>query len=198
MPHTEPIDEPIIDAIATQVGSVFPHVVSDRALLRKKSELTETFPVWALRAEDLFNRDDPLSKLARPTGDWHTQLRIGGKALGFALTSPVGPKPEDWRLGAIFESPIAALIDEAISWVDENVPDAPDPELDPVVRLLDLPNYRIIALWLVNPRRPADVVVARLPTNPRVLETGRLYPEAEFLAGVRGEEFVFGIRPNQT
>lgn len=187
MAHTDKLDDMVLDTIADQIGSFYPSLASDANLLRQPAELAETFSMWLLRAEDIVRDTTNIADLAQNTGRWHSQVRIGGKALVVARSAPLGADPKDWQVKQILEGEFAEAIDEAIEWIDENVKD------DPLVRVLEVPAFHITALWLVSDGEDR-VVVARIPSGSQFLQRSQLYSSDEFLQALRKERFIVGIQ----
>lgn len=113
-------------------------------------ELGESFAVYLLGAKDieaglLYGHD--LSRLARATGRWHHQIKVGKRAVGFARCTCKGDA--DFEVQQIYHSELARRVDESITWLDEHEKQHPyDAKSDPVARLLVVPAYQVHAFWL--------------------------------------------------
>jgi len=188
MARTEKLPDAVLDTVASQIGSLYPSLTRDPNLLQQPAELAETFSIWLLRAEDVIKETTRISNLALNTGRWHSQVRIGGKALVAARSVPLGADPKDWQVKQIFEGEFAEGVDEAIKWIDEHVTD------DPLVRVLEVPAFQITALWLVGDTED-HVVVARVPSGSTYLQRSKLYSSDEFLQALRKERLIVGIHP---
>lgn len=65
MAYTDKLEDSTLEAIAKQVGVLFPRVTTSADLLRQPGELGETFAVWLLGAEDIISgTTDRLAELA--------------------------------------------------------------------------------------------------------------------------------------
>jgi len=150
----------------------------------------ESFEVWTFargmtKEYESGNRD--LSALVRRSGIWHHQLKVNGAPTGFARSKPLGPTPESWSVREIFWSPLAKRIDEAIDWIDDNVPEGVE------ARLLSAPFQQTEAFWFVTkPNSPLAgkwndklwivVTSKRLPE----LKSGMLVNSSTFLQAMAG------------
>ena len=88
------------------------------------------------------NRD--IVSLARPSGIWQHQIRVGTKTVGFAFSQPLGATPDSWSLRELFSSDSAGKIADAIDLIDQQVPD------DVEARLLKIAYQQIDAFWFVG------------------------------------------------
>lgn len=175
------------------------------------AELVETFAVWTLDARALAPvsgrgaakksgakksgaKGNSLRAFARPTGRWHHQIKVGGRAAAFARSSGPRLKLDSASLRGLFVSPLARKIEAAIDWIDENEPEERDGVRDPVVRLLVVPSHQLHAFWLFDEREgTSEVFVVDAP--PRLDATGRggLIDEREFLDLLRRSRAVRGL-----
>lgn len=137
-----------------------------------------------------------LEQLATPANQWHHQVRYGGQAQAFArsmspgdsdpaaLAAPGSTSTPD--VMALFTSPLAERIDQAIDWIDLNVPG------DPLVRLLIAPAFYLHALWLTENGQDQVLVVDR-PDSMEWLSYQTLYDGADFLNLLAGQTPVQGL-----
>ena len=177
----------------------------------KPAELVETFAVWTLDARSLspprgrgaakksgakksVAKGDSLRALARPTGRWHHQIKVGGRAAAFARSSGARLKLDSASLRGLFVSPLARKVEAAIDWIDENEPEDRDGVRDPVVRLLVVPPYQLHAFWLLDEREgTSEVFVVDAPPRLDAPGRARLIDEREFLELLRRSRPVRGL-----
>lgn len=107
--------------------------------------LHESVDVWNLPASEVIGPTNNLSLLAKPSGQWHLQVKSDNTAIAYARSSNLGSEPTDWSVDGIFQSKLAQKFDQAIGWIDENISDD-----NILVRLLIIPAYQIHALWLLD------------------------------------------------
>lgn len=127
-----------------------------------------------------------LSVLSAP-GE-HVPLGAGpgeaAREVGYVLARPrtgveLGTAaPEEWSVSAVSASNLAARIQSALLWIDENV------DGDPLVRVLSIPSFQLTALAL---HRDDDVVgVVALPTaSDTRFEPNHVYEMDEFIGRLR-------------
>jgi hypothetical protein len=186
MAHADTLPDDVIDAVAAQVGAEAGRTFGGAVLQNRAMELAESFAVWSLGADAVPKSGVDLSQLARQTGRWHHQIKIDGKAESFARSMPLGPEAANWSVREMFASEIAKRIDDAIEWVDRNVPG------DPLVRLLVVPAYHLHAFWLKE-GNGSQVLVVDMPHGFTKLQTGKLYSSKEFLEALAQEQYIVGV-----
>src|ERR1044072_9807307 len=104
MAFSTPLPAEIIDVIARQVSerlavrSMTPLFDLD-AFESQAIRIGESFHIWKFVPDSIpeiesGNRD--INALARPSGIWQSQIRVGTKTVGFALSQPLGPTPDSW------------------------------------------------------------------------------------------------------
>lgn len=154
MATTKTLPKAVLESIASQIGSRLDppageegHALALDAPVPSNPEIGETFEVWKLipdSVDEIKKGNLDITKLARPAGLWHHQLRQHKTAFGFARSKPLGADPDSWSVRDIYTSDLAAKIDDAIKWVDRHIPD------DVVeVRLLSMPIQQVEAFWFV-------------------------------------------------
>lgn len=198
MAHSDPLPDEVAKYLASQIAVVSRDLptATPRPARRKgvaavagpppNRELTESFAIWTLRDEAVTKPNTNLTELAHETGRWHHQVKVAGVPASFARSTPLGPAPDHWRVNAFFDSPIARKIDQAITWIDENVKN------DPLVRLLVAPSYHLHAFWLVKDG-VNTVVVADMPPNFKALRYEKPYSSEEFLLALSQEQHITGL-----
>ena len=177
MALTEKLSEDVLKQVAGQLAGLVPCVFTAAELEAGPVRLAETFPVWALTADAVARGGQPLLKLARQTGQWHHQIRIARKPVGWARSVPLGPTARSWEVREVFNGPLAGQIAEAIDWLDREVKD------DSEVRLLDVPAYYTHAFWVADPAGPAGdrAVVIGGPAEATDFKTRKAYSVEDFL-----------------
>jgi len=199
MAHSDPLPDGVTKSLALQIALITGGIPQAPVANARRGgaapaapapaaprELTESFAVWLLKEEAVTNPKQVLTKAAHETGRWHHQVIHGGQPASFARSMPLGPAPENWRVNDFFESPIAVKIDQAITWIDQNVHD------DPLVRLLIAPSYHLHAFWL-SKVGVDSILIADMPPSFRALQYEKLYTSEEFLLALGNEQHIIGI-----
>ena len=161
MAQTLGLSDETLSEIAKQVSTFVPPVgisLEDN----ENPELGETFQVWTLPLSEIISQD-PLAS-AKPLGTWHHQLYKNENPVAYVYSRPNGPRPIDWNVSAVFESDIAASLDEAIDVADSQLLDEGE------ARLLDLRGYLIQALWVLLPDCTSKIIPAVVPSAYREIE----------------------------
>jgi hypothetical protein len=186
MAHAESLSDDVLNVVAEQIGAMLPGVYDKEQLSGAGVEIGETFEVWVLGLDAVTQPLNDLKLSAHPRGLWH-QVRLNGQPQIFARSILLGVRPSSWRVVEVFQSTLAEKIDEAITWVDLNVPD------DLLTRLLVVPAYQVHAFWLLPDQGPGQVLVidssARLA---RLQSPKRLLSETEFLEALCSERPIIG------
>src|SRR5262249_60144839 len=99
-------------------------------------ELAESLAVCFVTAAQVADPPKDLSVLVRPSGSWHHQVRSAGGTTHMARSTRPDFAGDDLQVEQWVASPVAAKLDGAIVWVDEEHPDD-----DVTVRLLGIPAY---------------------------------------------------------
>lgn len=199
MAHTDALPDSTLDTITRKLGDLI-GALDVRFVEGQPLELAETFSVWMLDAVGSTQVNKEVSELAQATRRWHHQIKMGGQAVAFARSSPLGPGPDDWSIeelsrpllpepakeNHIADTGLAADIDEAIRWIDANA------QGDPLVRLLVSPVDCLTAFWLVGAGW-SQVLVIDKPMEYTHLECRRLYRTREFLSLLNQEHRGFAL-----
>ena len=186
MAHVQKLPDGALDAIAEQVGRLYPSLDNTVTQRQPSAELTETFPVWFLSIDAINTGNHNLLELAQDTLRWHSQISIDGKPKGVVRTMVSGDDASDWTVRQILKSNFAKTINDTIQWVDIEV------ETDPLVRILEIPAFFITVLWLIDGQE-SSVVIAKLPENLQNLSPLVQYSSQEFLEILRREPHAIGI-----
>ena len=90
MAHVEKLPDHALEAIAKQVGRLYPSLDNSVTQVQPPAALTETFPIWILPTDAIDTGKDNLLELAQDTHRWHSQILIDGKPEGWrALQFPL-------------------------------------------------------------------------------------------------------------
>ncbi|MDD9973833.1 MAG: patatin-like phospholipase family protein [Candidatus Poribacteria bacterium] len=188
MAHVQKLPDDALDAIAKQVGRLYPSLDNNVTQRQPSAELTETFPVWFLSIEAINTDNDNLLELAQDTLRWHSQMSIDGKPEGVVRTMASSGDTADWTVRQILKGDFAKTVDDAIRWIDAEI------TTDPLVRILEIPAFFITALWLIDGEE-SSVVIAKLPEHLQSLSPLVRYSSQDFLEVLRQEPHTIGIRP---
>lgn len=191
MAHADSLPGDVLTSIANQLGDRMTTMSGPQFLSGSPVELTETFSVWALGADavgEAAQSNADIQLFATPTGRWHHQVMFGSSAEAFARSTPLGIEPGSWSLREFFISPLADKIDKAVEWVDQNIVD------DPLVRLLTVPAYQVLALWLTRDGIiGSQVLVVDAPIQYSTLQPCALLSSKEFIDRLLSEQHITGI-----
>ena len=172
-----------LEKIARLVGeSMPPELAEDPAPLT----LMETFEVWRLIGVQ-GQHDIEHSSVAENV--FHHQLVRSGRAVGFARSRRL-PGADAWEVIQVFDSPFAALVEEAIAGVDQQV------ATDDRVRLLMVDEYHAAAFWLIGANSQHRCYVIACPPTWRAFQSGRLMDATAFLEILESEVAIVGILPD--
>ena len=190
MASAEALSADVLKVIADQIGErLTGH--SQRALSSGQAlEIAESFPIWMIGLSATADPAVSLQLSAEPTGYWHHQIHHNRQPVEFAKSRSTGPNAKDWRVEEIVTSQIAARVDAAIRWLDNNL------HSEDVVRLLVIPAYFVQAFWIVEALGNRILLIDR-PASLSMLEYERLYPEREFFKVLSQQPHVVGIPPEQ-
>lgn len=185
MAHAQDVPPEALAVIARQIGERTPSIPPGAAA-QPGREVAESFPIWRLGLNATAQSTRDLRSLAVHTGSWHHQIRTHGSARAVARSTPNGPHPEDWQLLDVSASPLAPKVDDAIEWIDANVTG------DPLVRMLIIPSYYIVAFWLQEGNAD-DVVMIDFPERFARLQYHHSYSSQDFLEELSKEQHAQGI-----
>jgi hypothetical protein len=174
MAHAPPIPNDVLANLARQLADRPSKLTMQSLAENQPVGIAESFPVFALGLDTISDPSRSLRDIATATGMWHHQLRHGPLPNEFARSVVNGPSAADWKISEVVSSAATQNIDDAIGWIDQNVPG------DPIARLLVAPAYYLTAFWLDGPNGE-QVVIADRPERYGMLELHHLYSAAEFL-----------------
>lgn len=170
-------------SIARQVGARMPAAPAGARSLAEAAAapavIGESFPVYMLGLDKIQGGERNLPDVVRQTGVWQHQVRHGSQAQEIArsLAPPPGADStggQGWLVQEVVRSPVAPRIEEAISWIDQNVPE------DAVASILVVPAFYLTAFWLHEPTSDR-VVIADMPAGLGNLQPLQLYSAEDFL-----------------
>ena len=187
MAHVGKLPDDALEAIAEQVGRLYPVLDTSVTQVQPPAELTETFPVWSLSTDVIDTGKDNLSELAQDTHRWHSQILIDGKPEGVARSTTPDKDVSGWAVKQVLKGDLAKAVDDAIHWIDAEV------ETDFLVRILEVPAFFITALWLIDGQE-SSIVIAKCPESLQRLNRLVQYSSQEFLEILRRESPAVGIR----
>lgn len=187
MAHVQKLPDHALDAIAKQVGKLYPVLDNSVTQVQPSAALTETFPIWTLPTDTIDTSKDNLLELAQDTHRWHSQILIGGKPEGVARSIVLDGDVSGWSVKQVLKGDLAQTVDDAIRWVDAEV------ETDPLVCILEVPTFFITALWLIDGQE-SSIVIAKCPESLQELDRLVQYSSQEFLEALRRESPAIGIR----
>ena len=180
MVQTHPIPELALNAIAEQVGRLFPLIGGGWDPPRQVPKPDQTYQVWFLPADAIAAGTTDFLARAQNTERWHCQIWWDSKPMFVARFIVRNGDTSDLDLRQVLVSEYANSIDEAIRWVDTNV------EGNPLIRILDIPALYITALWLIE-EDENRLVIARISGQPHVMKRLEPYAARDFLAAVQQE-----------
>lgn len=190
MAHLQRLPDRVLDAIAKQVGRLYPSLDDSVTRCQPPAALTETFPVWTLSTDAIDTGKDNVLELAEDTHRWHSQILINSKPEGVARSTAVGGDAANWVVKQILKGDLAKKVDDAIRWIDAEV------ESDPLARILEVPEFFITTLWLIDGQE-SSVVIAKCPESLQRLNRLVRYPSQTFLEILRRESPAIGIRDDR-
>lgn len=188
MAHVQKLPDHALDAIAKQVGKLYPSLDNSVTHVQPPAALTETFPIWTLPTDAIDTGKDDLSELAQDTHRWHSQILIDGEPEGVARSAVSSDgNVSGWSVKQVLKGDLAQTVDDAIRWVDAEV------ETDALVCLLEVPTFFITALWLIDGQE-SSIVIAKCPESLQGVNRLVQYSSQEFLEILRRESPAVGIR----
>ncbi len=198
MANAEKVSNEALVSVVAQINKRIASVARDlltkeasEGAIPRKIDLGETFAVWALRTDKIrsgVEKDEDLVKLAANTRHWHHQIRFDGKGLAYARSKPgEGEGNERWKLCELGVSTLAAEIQAASEWSDDNVPD------DYLMRLLVVPSRQVRAFWFIDePNQTSHVYIINSPPYFKDVWKKRSMSSREFLTALAAERPISG------
>jgi hypothetical protein len=173
--HTVPLAEATLHKLVAEIGR-HPGFASRGG---SKRRLAEHFEIWTLTTLDLPLAPVRLEAIARRTDYWHHQIRCGRSAYEFARSKRQSGDVVDYRVHAVFASPIAQKLARVISWIDRrNDTDTHE------ARFLTLPSHATHAIWLRSESEDRIVVIDK-PVPRRGPSYRRYYDAGAFVRALK-------------
>ena len=192
MTYVGKLPDHALEAIAEQVGRLYPVLDNSVTQIQPPAELTETFPVWSLSTDAIDIGNGNLSELAQDTHRWHSQILIDGKPEGVVRSAvSLDGDVSRWAIKQLLKGNLAQTVDDAIRWIDAEV------ETDSLVRILEVPAFSITALWLIDGQE-SSIVIAKCPESLQSLNPLVQYSSQEFLEILRRESPAIGVRDERS
>ena len=216
MAHTEESITPqILDWVARQIADAVDSGLEDRLVVTDAPlmataeagddaaaapplDIGASFTVWKLRAEAFaaLEGKGPAGDIVgwvMPVGLLHHQIRLQGQVSAFARSAAAKGVRAPGELSQLNVSPLAGLIEEALAVIERNEAYDPVVAANPVVRLLEIPAYRIVALWLwLEAAHESRVLIAAAP-EPYKLPRARFLKSAEFFNALKEQKPISDI-----
>ena len=190
MANADKISQDALDIISGQIAARVPYLIEQKLLPQAASiKVGDSFPLWRLGGDAIVvkRRTLPdLLKLATRTDRWHHQVTFDGKDLAYARSVPLKKQP----LREIFVSRLAGSIHQAVRLVEARA------KKDTLIRLLSVPAYQVVALWLINESKGASQILV-IDAPPKFAERTRekFLSSEDFLELLRKEQPVMGVKP---
>jgi hypothetical protein len=147
-------------------------------------ELEGALTIWRLKPEAF--KAIEKSALQGDINNWavktrllHHQIVVNGRPAGVARS--LLPARKEKLLAHFSASPIASQIQDALKMIDANNGNNDADEIDPVVRVLEIPPYHILALWLFyGAGRESKVVIINAAKRYQRLKQNSFLTSTEF------------------
>jgi hypothetical protein len=185
------LPDDVIAHLQTKVGLSLPRTIDALGLAdTSKITLNENVDVWQLPANLVAEPTNELKLLAKPTGQWHLQIKSEDIPIAYARSSPMGFAPNDWLVDGVFQSDLAQKIDQTVDWIDGNLQNE-----NILVRLLVAPAYQLHAFWLIDQDEPSQqkIVIIDAPDEYMFHKPPEIYTPQQFLDTLRSVRHVEGI-----
>ena len=191
MAHVQELPDGALDAIAKQVGRLYPSLDNNVTQYQPSAELRETFSVWFLSVDEIAIGNDNLLEIAQDTNRWHSQIWIDGKPKGVVRFMGPSEDASNWTVTEVLKGDLVETVEDIVGWIDREI------KADPLVHILEIPALFITAFWLID-EEESSVVIAKLPEYLQSLSPLVQYSSENFLEVLRREPYAVGIRNEQT
>jgi hypothetical protein len=154
-------------------------------------QATDTLQVWKLKPgtlETLTNSSlaGDLFDWVQPTSYLHHLIRLDGTPVGFARSTNVHKEKTVAQINFSANSGRSSRINQALEMIERNEQGDQVVASNPVVRLLEIPSYHIVALWLYAERlRKSRVVIVNAAKRYQQLAQGVLLNSEEFFDALK-------------
>ena len=176
-----------LNAIAKQVGRLYPSLDENVTQHQPSAELRETFPVWFLSIDEIAIEEDNLFEIAQNTNRWHSQIWVDGKPKGVVRFMATSEDALNWTVTQVLKGDLAKKVEDTIDWIDREI------KADPLVYILEIPTLFTTAFWLIDGEE-SSVVIAKRPEYLHSLSPLVQYSSQDFLRALREESHAIGIR----
>jgi hypothetical protein len=215
MAHTDNISPEALNSVARQIAdlvergietrldveSALPDEAKSESESEQKTPLTigDSFRICKLKDSALQNIRG--GKAGGDLSDWVEQSDLffhlilsNGKPKAFARSVfPLKDATEE-SLYQLNVSSLPELIDQAVETIKQNKERDPLVDGDPVVRLLEIPSYHLISLWLYDEqRRESRVLTVLAPERYEKLQPEQFLNTEAFFEGLREQSPLEGI-----
>jgi hypothetical protein len=207
MAHTDDIPEGAIKEVVRQVSDLVERGLEKDLLIAAPPAdvgdmlgdisvehpltMQDSFSIWELDEEALdavqgARAEGDLSAWARPAGQLYHQIFLKGEPKAFARSEMREGGSGEETLSQLNVSPLAARVEGALRKIKENRERDEVVAADPVVRMLELPSYHILALWLyAEALRQSRVLIIIAPKRYGESWAGSFLTTERFFDGLR-------------
>ncbi len=179
MANADPLSAKAIQSVATQLSNFLPSpkstVLGMASAPLKQPAVAESLAVCYLTVQQVTKPPENLKSLVAPSGMWCHQVRTASGATHLAMSQSHAFGSDELEVQQLGESPVAAKLDDAITWLETTVPDD-----NVTVRLLIAPAYFVYALAIIRPKK-ITVMLVDQPDGTTTLQPEREYPIKDFL-----------------
>lgn len=194
MAHFKNLPAEIESVIQEKMGQLTSPLIESLGGSPMVITLHETVDIWLLPANMITQPTDSIRELAKPTGQYHHQLKASSVPIAYGRTRALGTDPADWSVEGVFHSTdFAQQFELTINEIDnaglsDNLQ----------ARLLSVPAYHLHAFWLIDSTAPEDdsrqlIVVIEAPSEYGFELRTKHYTPTEFLNKLRQVRHVQGL-----
>lgn len=215
MAHTDNISREALANVARQIADLVERGVETRLDVESaspdeaKSEsapeektpliIGDSFRICGLKGSALQNIGDgtakgDLSEWVAPSDLFFHLILLQGKPKAFARSLSPSEDATEASLCQLNVSSLPELVEQAVEMIKQNQEHDPVVGGDPIVRLLEIPAYHLISLWLYDERRhESRVLNVVAPKRYAKLQPGRFLNTETFFEGLREQPPLEGI-----
>ncbi len=179
MANADPLSAKAVQSVATQLSNFLPSpkatVLGMASAPLKQPAVAESLAVCYLTVQQVTKPPENLTVLVTPSGMWCHLVRTANAATHMAMSHAHAFGSDELEVQQLGESPVAAKLDGALTWLDEHAPDD-----NVTVRLLIAPAYFVHALAIIRPKKTSVVLVDQ-PDGMTTLQSETEYPIKDFL-----------------
>lgn len=194
MAHFKKLPAEVQSVIQEKLGQLTSPLINTLGGSPTVVTLHETVDIWLLPANMITQPTDSISAIAKPTGQYHHQLKAGSVPIAYGRTRALGADPADWAVEGVFHSAdFAQQFELAIDEIDNT---GLNDNLQ--ARLLSVPAYHLQAFWLIDTTAPENdsdqlIVVIEAPGEYGFELRTKHYTPKEFLNKLRQVHHVQGL-----